>query len=547
LFFSIFGIVQVEITIFKLNHMKKLCGIYTRVSTNNQAEKEFSSCEAQEEKIKSYIASQEGWTVYKVYSDAGFTGANTDRPALQQMLQDLKDGKINMIVIYKIDRLTRSPKDFYQLMEYLEETNTDFISITERFDTSTPTGRLLRNIMLTFAQFERELSSERTRDKMLERARKGMCNGGNTPHGYDRKKKKLIIEKKEEKEVELIFETYVETQSLNRTYDTLKEKGIMNREGKVFTKAHLFYMLRNVLYIGKIKHKGEVYEGLHKAIISEDMFTLAQSVHKEKTKKFRVYKNYLFGGLITCEECGSHMTGCFTNKWKNEELKRYFYYRCTCTYKRDWTSCSVRQVSADRLEQYILENLERISVDKEYLNNYVFRLNIGGQPGYEPKDSSSQLSPEMVTQTIQSFISKVKTKTGVSSNLLAKRTIREILYSPETIKISLFLQPNSIESGSSPNSFDQTKNPANELQGFGVQPVTSPVREFVTAGIARGPGFEPRYAASKATVLPLDDPRIYPLMQNMNSSIIQKTPGVNPGFCEYYFLKTKARALDSSV
>jgi len=149
------------------------CAIYTRVSTDNQAEKDFSSCEAQEEKIRAFVKSQNNWEVFKVYSDAGYTGANLNRPALQELLQDIKQGKINIVLAYKIDRLTRSPKDFYQLIEFFENCKVDFISITERFDTSTPAGRLLRNIMLTFAQFERELASERTKDKMLERAKKG--------------------------------------------------------------------------------------------------------------------------------------------------------------------------------------------------------------------------------------------------------------------------------------------------------------------------------------------------------------------------------------
>ncbi|MFH1894569.1 MAG: recombinase family protein [Patescibacteria group bacterium] len=162
-----------------MNNIKQ-CAIYVRVSTDNQAEKEFSSCEAQEEKIKSFIASQNNWQVFKVYSDAGYSGANINRPALQQLLSDMKEGKIDFVLAYKIDRLTRSPKDFYQLIEVFEQSKIDFISITERFDTSTPAGRLLRNIMLTFAQFERELSSERTKDKMLERAKKGMANGGLT-------------------------------------------------------------------------------------------------------------------------------------------------------------------------------------------------------------------------------------------------------------------------------------------------------------------------------------------------------------------------------
>jgi len=230
----------------------KNCAIYTRVSTDIQAEKEFSSCEAQEQKIRSFIASQNNWQVFKIYNDAGFSGATLQRPKIQELLLDLKKEKIDVVLVYKIDRLTRSPKDFYQLIEFFEQAKIDFISITERFDTSTPAGRLLRNIMLTFSQFERELTSERTRDKMLERAKKGLCNGGFTPYGYSRQNKKLIINTKEAEEIKSIFETYLETGSLAETYKMLKERGTRSKYGKNFSKTILAYLLRNPVYIGTI-------------------------------------------------------------------------------------------------------------------------------------------------------------------------------------------------------------------------------------------------------------------------------------------------------
>ena len=183
---------------------KLRCAIYTRVSTENQAQVEFNSCEAQKEKIRSFIKSQENMEIFRIYSDPGFSGANLNRPALNEMLNDIKQHKINLVISYKIDRLTRSPKDFYQLIELFEKYGVDFISVTERFDTSIPSGRLLRNIMLTFAQFERELASERTKDKMLQRANKGMWNGGIVPFGYRTENKKLVIDEKEAKIVKNI-------------------------------------------------------------------------------------------------------------------------------------------------------------------------------------------------------------------------------------------------------------------------------------------------------------------------------------------------------
>jgi len=353
----------------------KNCVIYTRVSTDSQAEKEFSSCEAQEEKIRSFVASQNNWQVVKVYSDAGYSGATLERPALQQLLLDLKKEKIDIVLVYKIDRFTRSPKDFYQLIEFFEQSKIDFISITERFDTRTPTGRLLRNIMLTFAQFERELASERTRDKLLERSKKGMWNSGSVPYGYKRKNKKLIINKKEAEKIKSIFETYLETGSMGEVYNLLKDKNVRNRQGKTFSKSFLARILRNITYTGKIKYAGQIYQEIHQPIISKELFELAQKIHKKRVRKFRIYKNFLFAGLINCKECGYKMSPCFTNKYKDGKLKRYYYYRCTSTNKKNWQACSIKEVSAERLENYVLENLERISIDRNYIENLVFKLN----------------------------------------------------------------------------------------------------------------------------------------------------------------------------
>jgi len=458
----------------------KNCAIYTRVSTDNQAEKEFSSCEAQEQKIRSFIASQNNWQVFKIYNDAGFSGATLERPALKQLLADLKKEKIDIVFVYKIDRLTRSPKDFYQLIEFFEQSKIDFISITERFDTATPAGRLLRNIMLTFAQFERELASERTKDKMLERAKKGLANGGLTPYGYMRQDKKLIPRPKEAEIIKSIFETYIETGSLAKVYSSLKEKGIKNRLGKNFSKTNIAHILRNVVYVGKIKHNKEIYQGIHEPIISEEIFTLAQRIHKEKRKNFRVYKNFLFGGLVQCESCGSKMTSCFTNKRGDGKLKRYYYYRCTSTLRQDWQSCPVKQVSAERLENFCLENLERISVDKNYIENLVFRLNNDPLPrraGYELTEECSKFSAETISDTLKFFLSELKTKRGIERNLLAKRFLSNILYSPENIKIRFISCQN-------PQDFGGSKSPALSERGRGEQSSSSKNFEFVSSNLA---------------------------------------------------------------
>lgn len=207
------------------------CAIYTRVSTDNQAEMEYNSCQSQRERIEHFIKSQEGFSVYDVYNDEGYSGKDLNRPELHRMLNDVIGGKIDCVITYKIDRLTRSPKDFYQLMELFDKHEVDYISVTERFDTSTPSGRLLRNIMLTFAQFEREISRERTMDKLLQRAQKGMWNGGIVPYGYKAIDKKLIIDEYEAKIVRFVYDLYIKTGSLAIVYNTLKLKGYFYRNG----------------------------------------------------------------------------------------------------------------------------------------------------------------------------------------------------------------------------------------------------------------------------------------------------------------------------
>jgi len=424
--------------------IKLKCAIYTRVSTDNQAEVEFNSCKAQEEKIISFIKSQENMEVLKVYSDPGFTGANINRPALIKMVQDIKQNKINLVISYKIDRLTRLPKDFYQLIELFEKYRVDFISVTERFDTSTPSGRLLRNIMLTFSQFERELTSERTKDKMLQRAQKGMWNGGIVPVGYKTINKKLVIDKKRADIVHNIYENYIANRSIAKIYNNLKTDDIKANNGLPLSKSRIYNILRNPIYIGKIKYDGQLLQGNHKPIISEDMFNIAQKIHKKKVRKLRLYKKYPLAGLIKCKECDSLMTPCYTNKKRQGKTKRYYYYRCTSTFKKDWNNCNTRQVSANRLEDYVFDNLKRISRDKHYIDSLLFRLNHSssdGQTGLELSQSCSDtlnISPEIFMQTLQNFVGILPEKKGIEKNLWVKKFIKRVDYSREEIALILY-------------------------------------------------------------------------------------------------------------
>ena len=419
--------------------------IYTRVSTDGQAEVEFNSCETQEIKIRSFISSQNDLEVYKAYSDQGYTGANIDRPALQEMISDIQNGKINTVMAYKIDRLTRSPKDFYRLIEIFDQYNVSFISVTERFDTSTPSGRLLRNIMLTFGQFERELISERIRDKMAERAKKGMWICSTTPFGYKRVDKKLFIDPVESKSVKYIFENIIATGSTAQTYKDLKSQKIFDRKGLTLSKSAIFGIIRNITYTGQLKHKDNIYQGQHEPIISKELFEQAQTFNKERPKVMRSYNYSLFPGLVHCKQCGSIMSSVFTNKISNSRRIRYFYYRCSSVEKRDRSFCDIRRVSSDRLDAYVVDYLDKIAKNKQYLDSLIFTLNFQGQGisnGVEPSDPSSQYSSEKVKEILNKVISASKLSGSYEKRAIVKKHIKELLYSKEAIEVVLFYGAN---------------------------------------------------------------------------------------------------------
>ncbi len=260
------------------------CAIYTRKSHEDGLEQEFNSLHAQEESCKAYILSQAhaNWQFYKSYEDAAISGGTLQRPALQELIKDIEEGKIGCVVVYKVDRLSRSLFDFSKLIELFEKHNVSFVSITQSFNTANAMGKLMLNVLLSFAQFEREVTAERIRDKIKASKKKGIFMGGCPPLGYKIVNRKLIIIEDEARLVEAIYRKYLELNSLQEVKDYLNDKGINTKKwtsqigkeigGNRWSNATLSRLLQNPLYVGKISYQGEVYDGEHKAIIKQSLF-----------------------------------------------------------------------------------------------------------------------------------------------------------------------------------------------------------------------------------------------------------------------------------
>ena len=256
---------------------RKRCAIYTRKSSEEGLEQEFNSLQAQSEACEAYIRSQrhEGWILARTrYDDGGFSGGNMERPALQRLLADIQGGRIDIIVVYKVDRLTRSLADFARLVEIFDAQGVSFVSVTQQFNTTSSMGRLTLNVLLSFAQFEREVTGERIRDKIAASKKKGMWMGGNVPLGYDASERTLVINPAEAETVRRIFALYRELGCVRRVKDEADRLGLrtkrsttangIERGGKPFSRGHLYRLLSNPIYIGQIAHKGQLHPGQHR-------------------------------------------------------------------------------------------------------------------------------------------------------------------------------------------------------------------------------------------------------------------------------------------
>jgi site-specific DNA recombinase len=348
------------------------CAIYTRKSTEEGLDQDFNSLHAQREAAEAFIKSQKhaGWTmVPHHYDDGGFTGGNLDRPALQQLLQDIEARRVDCVVVYKVDRLSRSLLDFARLVDRFDQRSVSFVSVTQQFNTTTSLGRLTLNILLSFAQFEKELISERTSDKMSAARRKGKWIGGTPVLGYDVDPKggRLIVNEKESHRVRDIFALFLKHHSLSAVVAELaqrrwkskswKSQNGRSHAGRAFAKASLHRLLTNAVYAGMVEHRGATYAGEHASIIEpsvwQDVNAELRAGRRSGTGAIREPQNALLAGVLLCKSCQTPMIPTYTSKLG----RRYRYYVCKTARQKGWSSCPTKSVPARMIEDAVLDQL----------------------------------------------------------------------------------------------------------------------------------------------------------------------------------------------
>ena len=314
------------------------CAIYTRTSTDEHLDQEFNSLHAQREACEAFVHSQsgEGWqSLSNKYEDGGFSGGTMERPALQRLLEQVRENRIDVVVVYKIDRLTRSLMDFARIVEIFDAQNVSFVSVTQAFNTTTSMGRLTLNVLLSFAQFEREVTAERIRDKIAASKKKGMWMGGYVPLGYRVENRKLLIEEPEAETIRYIFRRYLEVKSIRKLAEEINHSDLVIRRGKpsngknhiteTFRSGNLRHILANPIYVGKIRHREQIYEGQHDGIIDSELFERVQTQLKERAPKRQHPKNatdiHLLTGILF-DETGDRLTPTHARK----RDVRYRYY-----------------------------------------------------------------------------------------------------------------------------------------------------------------------------------------------------------------------------
>jgi len=404
------------------------CAIYTRKSSEDGLEQEFNSLDAQREACEAYVLSQRhaGWaSLSDMYDDGGLSGGTMDRPALQRLLFDVKAGKVQIIVVYKVDRLTRSLADFAKIVDVLDAHNASFVSVTQQFNTTTSMGRLTLNMLLSFAQFEREIAGERIRDKIGASKAKGMWMGGNVPLGYVVKERKLVVKEAEASTVRMIFRRYAELGSVTLLKAELERTGVSSKrregaDGKIagggkFSRGALYLMLQNHLYRGEVAHKGSVYPGQHAAIVEPELWQVVQeklaAARCERAISVGAEAPSLLSSLIFDSE-GDRLSPSHAVK----KGKRYRYYVSTALISGSRSEHPKgRRIPAGGIEGLALDRLRALFASAAEVSDAIAPLGLDASTQKALLDRSAKLAERWTTlaslelrELVQSLVQKIQ-------------------------------------------------------------------------------------------------------------------------------------------
>jgi len=431
------------------------CAIYTRKSTDEGLDQAFNTLDAQRESGEHFVTSRilEGWTALpKRYDDGGYTGANMDRPALQELFVDIEAGQVNCVVVYKYDRLSRSMADFMKILEKLEQHQVAFVSVTEPFDTRTPQGRFVVNMLLSFAELERATTAERTRDKMRASRRKGKFVGGNLVLGYDAAPKggALVVNIEEAERVREVFRLYLDLGSLLPVVEELEQRGWTmkrwtTREGRLhggakFTKTTLYNLLTNVTYTGRVKFEGKLLEGEQERIIDDATFNRVQeqlNLNGRGGKRRRNKHSGLLRGLLKCGCCGAGMTHTYVGKKK----VLYRYYVCNTAHQRGYHSCETKSVPAPLIERAVIDKIRGFAQNPAMFSEVLRRV----EDHRRESDGPALTDPAELQDVLQKFGPLWEQLATAEQERFIRVLIREVRYNRRTELVTVRFQSESVK------------------------------------------------------------------------------------------------------
>jgi site-specific DNA recombinase len=419
----------------------KKVAIYCRVSTSDQARGDFSSLKSQEDILRRYCqAPERSWAVYDVYADTK-TGTNLEREELNRLLKDAADGKFDVLAATKLDRISRSVKDFLELAEKLNAFGIEIVVATQNIDTTTPAGKMQQTIMLAFAEFERDMISERTYEKLLSQAQKGYWGGGSAPLGYDAKDKKLVVNENESKIIQKIFQYYLETPSTAKVAQRLNSEGYRTKQrtskagkvsgGSLFSKESIKGILHSKVYIGIVRFNDQEFQGIHNPIITKEVYDKVQTRLEESvTDRMATYaaeSPLTLLGITRCGNCGHQLSTSFTKS--SSTGKVYHYYKCTKAMKTGKDSCNSRDLRATELERFVRALIAELGSDEEFFTAVIAQLgdNAGSELQFKA-DKFAELSYNLtiVRRELNSLVSKTAQIEDLSHSKAIASRIKEL-------------------------------------------------------------------------------------------------------------------------